>query len=171
MFSIKSNGSPHTKLSFQIVFVFLQSCIFPHCLIYSTWTIQNNKTTHNPRNNIKVLKGTVSVISSDPPWKVGNARFTTLKNLYRFSRLKNSNSDKSYIFSSSIKCASNFYKEPKIKIISLQYFKYWYIYLTWSDLAFNGTVVKSDLPALYGGSLEIIIWFKWRIVKQWNKKR
>ena len=88
-------------------------------------------------------KRTISVISSDPPCKYGNAR------MY------------------NVKCTKVSLK-PANENISLNKQKDGYLIHTWSVKAFKGTVVNQALPSLHGGSLEITLTVP---VKNWNRNR
>ena len=48
-----------------------------------------------------------------------------------------------------------FGENPQLKIISILNYKHWYLIHTWSDKAFDGTVVNR--ASLLGGSLEITL--------------
>ena len=54
----------------------------------------------------------------------------------------------SLLFLKSKKSASHFLREPKTEI------KHTYLIHTWSDTAFEGTVVNRELPSLHGGLLD-----------------
>ena len=54
----------------------------------------------------------------------------------------------SILFLKCKKSASHFVREPKIEI------KHTYLIHTWSDTAFEGTVVNRELPSLHGGLLD-----------------
>ena len=95
-----------------------------------------------------MLKGTVSGISSDPPRKDVNARFTTL---FRICKLIIFNCG----FSTKVACA--FPLQENIKEFSeLKAFKPWKttISSTWL-IRFQGTFVNRE--SLLGGSLEITL--------------
>ena len=44
-----------------------------------------------------------------------------------------------------------------MKINSLKKCKHGYLIHTWSDKAYNGTVVNRTFPSFYGGSLELTL--------------
>ena len=59
-----------------------------------------------------------------------------------------------------------FPEKPQTKKNSLKKQKHGYLFHTWSDKAFKGTVVNRTLPSLHGGSLEITLtglqyWIFW----------
>ena len=74
----------------------LSSCLFKHCfyIVYSLTFLQSERTKQkyitnnnitnilrqppNPPKKSDALKGTLSIISSDPPCKDANAQFTTV---------------------------------------------------------------------------------------------
>ena len=84
------------------------------------------------------LKGTVSVNSSEPPWKYCNARFTTVpltpylinnvKDIFVILGLKVCK----FSCSRKVSFVENFY----FKIISFRNYKHWYIIYTWLDKAY-----------------------------------
>ena len=111
------------------------------------------------------VKGTLCLILNNPPWKGGNARFTTVPLkpiLYqtcwrycRFLALKLFDFYCCFIFSCSRNVQVTFEEKPQLKIISFPNFKHWYLIKTWSGKAFNGLVVNRVLSSLHGRSLEI----------------
>ena len=54
----------------------------------------------------------------------------------------------------SEKSVSHFPKEPQIKINNVKKQKHGYLIHTWSDKAFEGSVVNRALSSFLGGSLE-----------------
>ena len=67
------------------------------------------------------------------------------------------NSDNSNIFSCCINMLVTFVKNSKLKIISFKNYKHFNSIHTWSDKAFNRTVLNPALSPLHGGSLEITL--------------
>ena len=70
------------------------------------------------------------------------------------------------LFSCNINAQVTFSVTTKLKIISFQNYKHWCITYTWSDNAFNGTVVKRAKSSLYGGSLENTLTVPLKIFEQ-----
>ena len=100
------------------------------------------------------LKGTESVISSDPSCKDGNARFTTEPCILSFSWLKVFNSDNFfYFFLLSRNAQVTFCRETLNDQKQFKGKKHGYLIHTWLDKAFKGSLVNRALPSLHGGSI------------------
>jgi len=101
------------------------------------------------------VKGTVSIISSDPPCKDGNVRiyngtletwmWSKIWKLLSFFWLKKC------LFLWVFPLLQNNQKNRIWKKI----ITHWYLIHTWTDKAFKCTVLNRALPSLHGGSLEI----------------
>ena len=84
------------------------------------------------------FKGTVSVISGDPPCKDGKVRFTTVP----FKPLSDQYNGRYYGRNA---CG---------KIIRFQNYEHFYLICNCSDKDIKSTVVNRALPSFHGGSLE-----------------
>ena len=95
----------------------------------------------------------IGLISTYPPCKDGNARFTLipLKPLLPFFLL-----EKCFILKiSKYFFASSYFRINTTINICFWNFKHGYLIHTWRDKAFKGTVVNRTLPSLHRGSLEV----------------
>ena len=104
----------------------------------------------------KTGKGTVSVISSDPPCKDGNALFTTVPNTYE-TFVWSQMCEDTVVFL-GLKGLLLWYVEMRksllqrnlnLKIISFQIYKHYKHSYTYSDKAFKGTDVNRKCPFLF----------------------
>ena len=89
-------------------------------------------------SDIYIYKGTVSVISSEPPCKDGNARFTmvpltrvylisNVEEMVGFLCLKLLNSNNSYVLSSTRNRQVSFVEKPQLKIKCFKTYKHQYL--------------------------------------------
>ena len=91
------------------------------------------------------LKGTVRLISSDPPCKDGNAWYTTVPLkpflINNVEDLKVFISDDFYMFSCCRNAQLTFVEKPQPLKICFHNYKHWYLIRSWSNKAFNGTTL------------------------------
>ena len=98
-------------------------------------------------NFFSQIKGTVSVISSDPSCKDCNENFYTTKQTPRNLNLIKNVEETVVFLTKFLRC---FIYEQGMR----NHFRRLTAIPSWSEKAFKGTVVNRALPSLHGGSLE-----------------
>ena len=130
---------------------YLPLALYLFCVMLKNRTIATFYYFLELRKERKELKGTVSVISSDPPCKAGHTWFTTLplkpfsfnnvEDIVVFLGLKVFVSENSYMFACSRNAPVTYAEKPNLTLKRFSNYKHGYLIYAWADKAFKGTVV------------------------------
>ena len=113
-------------------------CFWVSSFLLSSWFKEKNKTSVSLHVifSFIIIKGTVSLISSDPLCKDANTRFTTVPYTpFIWLIMSSCESVHFWKFLNVFlqKAQVTFTEKPQIKIISFLNWKHWYQIHTWSD--------------------------------------